>query len=244
MDLNQAPSTSGKNPNVGDLFDDFDFKPLTSGLGFQTANKAEEAIQKAHQQVAQRSVPVRSTPVSEHPFTAHQRAVATSTPAHDYVQSDLSLFYNKATESMAAPLELPEDRTPVTATNGLRAIAFMVDFLMVSGVTWITFAMTSYLTGVDFAASLFEGHAEMIMVVVAMFTGYFLLYFTILEKFQGSSLGKEALGLRVLTREGAGPSLLRALSRSIITLVGVLSFGLTAWVDLAGKMTNTRVVRA
>lgn len=246
MDLNQTPSTNGKNPNVGDLFEDFDFKPITSGLGFQTANKAEEAIQKAHQQVVQRAAPVRSTPVTEHPFTAHQRSMNASAPASDYVQNDLSLFYNtRAGESMMAPsLEIPEEKSLEVATLGMRAIAFLVDMLMVAGMTWITFALTSYLTGVDFAASLMEGHTEMMIVVGVMFAGYFLLYFTILEKFQGSSLGKEALGMKVLTEQNDGPSLLRALARAVITLVGVLSLGLTAWVDLAGKMTDTRVVRA
>lgn len=246
MDMHQDTSSGSKKPQekLEDVFDDFQFKPLTSGLGFQTANKAEEAIHIARQQVIQRATPVRSIPVSEHPFTAHQRTASASAPATDYVQSDLSLFYGKNTESMAGPVELPEMKRPEIATPGLRAIAFMVDMLLVAGITWVTFAFVSYLTEIDFAASLMEGHTDMMIVVGVMFSGYFILYFTILEKFQGSSLGKEALGLKVITEDGYGPSLLRALGRTIVTLVGTLSLGLTAWVDLAGKMTSTRVVRA
>ena len=244
MDLNQTPTPSKKPRSIDDVFDEFDFKPITGGLGFQTNNKAEEAIQKAHQQVVQRATPVRSSPVTEHPFTAHQRTLNPTAPTNEYVQNDLSLFYAKPNESMASMIELPEVRTPVLATLGVRAIAFLVDMLIVTGMTWITFALVSYLTDIDFAASLLEGHGDMMIVVGVMFTGYFTLYFTLLEKFQGSSLGKEALGLKVITMDGYGPSLLRALARTLVTLVGVLSLGLTAWVDLAGKMTGTRVVRA
>ena len=244
MDLNQTPTSSKKPRSVEDVFEDFDFKPITAGLGFQTGNKGEEAIQKANLQVAQRATPARSVPVTEHPFSAHHRSANAAAPANDYVQSDLSLFYAKPNETMASTMDFPETKSVEVATLGLRAIAFLVDMMIVGGMTWITFALVSYLTDIDFAASLMEGHSDMMIVVGVMFAGYFTLYFTILEKFQGSSLGKEALGLQVETLDGYGPSLLRALARTLITLVGVLSLGLTAWVDLAGKMTTTRVVRA
>lgn len=247
MDLNQTspPNSKGKPSVPDDLFEDFDFKPITSGLGFQNANKADEAIQVARQQMVQKSAAARIAPVSEHPFLAHQRTLGKNAPTNDYVQSDLSLFYgNSQAESMAELPELPVERRPELAQINQRLIAFAIDFMLVAGMTGLTFAMISYLTGVDFAASLFEGHGDMMVVVGVMFTGYFLLYFTLLEKFQGSTLGKEAIGLKVITMDGYGPSLLRAFARSVITLLGSVTLGLTAWVDLASKMTGTRVVKA
>lgn len=241
MDLNQNSSSEVKKINtLDDLFDDIDFKPLTDGLGFHGNQKAEEVIQNARQQVINKSSPVRQS-VSEHPFTAHQRNMASKTPAADYVQNDLALFYAK--EAPQAEEIYVEEKEVVTASNGARLIAFVVDLIIVAAMTWITFASISYLTGIDFAASLLEGHVDMMIVVGVMFLGYFILYFTILEKFQGGSIGKEALGLKVKTLSGKGPSLLCSFSRTIMTIIGFMSLGLTSLVDLPGKITKTRVIR-
>ena len=242
MDLNQSSSSDVKKINtIEDLFDDIDFKPLTDGLGFHGSQKADEAFKNARQQVINRATPARQMQPSEHPFTTHQKGMTAKAPASEYVQNDLALFYG--TEKVEQELEHVEEKRMETASHGIRLVAFVVDFLIVAAMTWITFASISYLTGIDFAASLIEGHVDMMIVVGVMYLGYFILYFTILEKFQGGSIGKETLGLKVKTQSGKAPSLLRCFSRTIITLLGFMSLGLTSLVDLPGKITKTRVIK-
>lgn len=247
MDLHTTSATPQRRPapSTEEMMDEFSFKPLTEGLGFHHGNKkAEEAVQIARQQVAERSIPVRQMGRNEHPFTSHQRGAGTTAPTTEYVQNDLALFYAPKAEIGTLP-EL-EERLPVAAREAdlsVRGIAYLLDLVFIAGMTWVTFALIGFLTEIDFAASLWEGHGEMWAVVGVLFSGYFMLYFTVLEKFQGGSIGKETLDLRVVTTEGNGPSLLRAAARTLITLVGTLSLGFTAWVDLAGKLTNTKVIR-
>lgn len=242
MNLEQNSNLDVKKINsLDELFDDIDFKPVTDGLGFHGNQKAEEAFKNARQQVISRATPVRTQHTLEHPFTTHQRAINAKAPASDYVQSDLALFYgNEVPEDKA---ELIIEKPITTASNGIRLVAFVVDFIIVAAMTWLTFACITFLTDVDFAASLLEGHLDMMIVIGVMYLGYFILYFTILEKFQGGSIGKETLGLKVKTLSGKGPSLLRCFSRTVITLIGLFSLGLTTLVDLPGRITGTRVIK-
>ena len=248
MDI-QPTSGSPVRPNPSpaeEMMDEFSFKPITEGLGFHHGSKkAEEAVLIARQQVADRAMPTRTANRNEHPFTTHQRTLSGPTAlSSDYVQNDLALFYAPKNDFIpVAELEAKEVRIVRAAEPSVRAIAYGLDLLLIAGMTWITFAMIGFLTEIDFAASLWEGHGEMWVVVGILFAGYFLLYFTVLEKFQGGSIGKEVLELKIITADGRGPSLLRSAARAVITLLGTLSLGLTAWFDLAGSMTSTRVVR-
>ena len=47
MDMQTNSPSPRKAPVADDLFDDFDFKPLSKGLGFHHANKSEEAVKEA-----------------------------------------------------------------------------------------------------------------------------------------------------------------------------------------------------
>jgi hypothetical protein len=95
MDMQTNSPSPRKAPVADDLFDDFDFKPLSKGLGFHQAIKAEEAIKEANRVMVERSAPVRaSVPArSQHPFEQHRLAQASVEAPRDFVQNDLALFY-------------------------------------------------------------------------------------------------------------------------------------------------------
>jgi uncharacterized RDD family membrane protein YckC len=237
MDMQTNPSKKPTLPE--DFFEDFDFRPVTEGLGFHHAKKNEEAIQMARALVAEKSSASRSAPRSEHPFTNLQTPLGP--PAQAYVQSDLSLFYNQTVAT--APQDTAEPTQVRLAPRAVRAVAFVMDLMVLLVMMWMTFGAVEVFTELPLLGSLVTGQTDMLLSATMLFSGYFVIYFTILEKFQGASLGKELLGLRIVDGHLNPISLVRAASRSVVTLVGFLSLGFTAWMDLTGKVTDTQVVR-
>ncbi len=242
MDMQTNSPSPRQAPVADELFDDFDFKPLSKGLGFHHANKSEEAVKEATRVMVERSAPARpSAPArSQHPFEQHRLAQATVEAPRDFVQNDLALFYAAKAEPQ---IQMEEAYVPVlAASKPLRLAAFSVDMLVVGGLTVGTLQSVSWLTGLDIWSEMWVLEPTMLTAMVLVFSGYFLLYFTLLEKFQGKSLGKDLMGLTLATDQR--PQMTLLFVRSLITLLGFLSLGLTNAVDLPGMITNTKVIRA
>ncbi len=242
MDMQTNSPSPRQAPVADELFDDFDFKPLSKGLGFHHANKSEEAVKEATRVMVERSAPARATAParSQHPFEQHRLAQANVDAPRDFVQNDLALFYAAKAEPQ---IHIEEAYVPVLpASKPLRLAAFSVDMIVVGGLTVGTLQSVSWLTGLDIWNEMWVLEPTMLTAVVLVFSGYFLLYFTLLEKFQGKSLGKDLMGLTLATEQR--PQMTLLFMRSLITLLGFLSLGLTNAVDVPGMITDTKVIRA
>jgi len=242
MDMQTNSPSPRQAPAADDLFDDFDFKPLSKGLGFHHANKSEEAVKEATRMMVERSAPARApAPArSQHPFEQHRLAQASVDAPRDFVQNDLALFYAAKAEPQ---IQLEDPYVPVlAASKPLRLAAFSVDMIVVGGLAVGTLQSVSWLTGLNVWSEMWMLEPTMLTAMVLVFSGYFLLYFTLLEKFQGKSLGKDLMGLTLATDQR--PQMTLLFMRSLITLLGFLSLGLTNAVDLPGMITNTKVIRA
>lgn len=242
MDMQTNSPSPRQAPVAEELFDDFDFKPLSKGLGFHHANKSEEAVKEATRVMVERSAPARpSAPArSQHPFEQHRLAQTTVEAPRDFVQNDLALFYAAKAEPQ---IQIEEAYVPVlAASKPLRLAAFSVDMIVVGGLTVGTLQSVSWLTGLNVWSEMWVMEPTMLTAMVMVFSGYFLLYFTLLEKFQGKSLGKDLMGLTLATEQR--PQMTLLFMRSLMTLLGFLSLGLTNAVDLPGMITNTKVIRA
>jgi uncharacterized RDD family membrane protein YckC len=238
--MDMQTNSSSKPTLPEDFFEDFDFRPVTEGLGFHHGKKTDEAMNMARTIAAEKASASRSIPRSEHPFSNLQ--TTTAPIARTYVQSDLSLFYKQ--DSTEIPQDVAAPGSAQQAPRAVRAIAFVMDLSILIVVTWATLGGVEFFTKLPLLDSLIVAQSEVMLSALVLFLGYFLIYFTILEKFQGASLGKEVLGLRVVDIHHRPISLVRAASRSVATIFGFLSLGFTAWMDLTSKATDTQVVRA
>lgn len=239
----QNSSPVGSSKAGPEIFDDIDFKLLSDGLGFHHGNKAEEVVKTATRTMVERSTTMAKVlPRPSHPFEQHRldaRAESLA-PATEYVQNDLALFYkNQAAPVAEAPVDLT--KSVVVASKPLRLAAFVVDFLIVASLCVITIQAVSMMTGLRFWEELFALDSLTASSLGVLFSSYFLLYFTILEKFQGRSIGKDLFGI-TLAAERSLP-MTTYFARALLTLVGFLSLGLTNYVDLPGTVTATRVVK-
>ncbi len=240
MDI--QPNLPSKNtpPQVEDFFDDLDFKPLSSGLGFHHGNKQQDAVKEATRVVKERASHLKQTSSQKisHPFEQHVLSQQKVEETRDYVQNDLALFY-ASSKPVEILIEEPV-KTVVLASKAIRLSAFVLDLVLVSGLVYLTLGLVSYITNLDFWNSVLSLDPLALLSVGLVFSSYFLMYFTLLEKFQGNSIGKDLMGIKLDISSNS--QMTNVFLRSFITLVGFLSLGLTSYVDLPGVITSTRVV--
>lgn len=103
-----------------------------------------------------------------------------------------------------------------------RIVAFVIDAVMVYlilGVLAFALALPFFLVGgVGAMAAMLAGVFSFIAGIVLV------LYFTLIEAYAGSSLGKRAMGLVVRSKTGKNPDLVEAFSRNISKVYWVLLF--------------------
>lgn len=80
--------------------------------------------------------------------------------------------------------------------------------------------------GVDWAIELLLGHDPLVLGGFALCGLVAMLYFVLFHAARGMTLGKQLLGLRVITQAGARPTLWRALGRAGAGLLSAIFFSL------------------
>ena len=229
MNLEQIKNQKN-NQVIEDL--EFDFKPITSGLGF-------------HHQKATEIKPV---------MTERTVTVSTLTQTHsplkkdmNVYQNDLSLFYgqnNQETREMAAPeIKVQEEKYYRLATKPQRVFAYLTDLLLVGSILGIVLTVMARTISMDLLEVWEMFPNEITPLVLTLFCGFYLIYFSIFEKANQSTLGKNLFGLRVVTKQNDTLSLSSLLVRSTVSLLNFISLGLFSYFDLQSKVTSSKVIR-
>ena len=237
--MNLEKQASKKSPVLSDqeldqfLNESFEFKPITSGLGFHNQAKTID-VTKSPDPVNRPVMPQTSRPTMS---KKHMEM--------DPYASDLSLFYGK-TETLI-PVQFPETVEEVTykkATSSERVLSYMIDLSFVLALNSFIMTFVAWNVGMDLMDMFALYPDEILPVVVTLFCGTYLIYFSVFEKTPSSTLGKSFLNLRVVTRDQKDASWLTLLVRSFMGLANFVSLGLFSYFDLANKVTQTKVVRA
>lgn len=223
-----------KKPVVQDdfLMDDFDFKPITSGLGFHQ-NKTTEV---------KPITPEKPLPT----FRTEQTQIQPLKPDMQVYQNDLSMFYGKAQSVPVATPELEEKIEKVfrVAPKPQRVLAYVLDLLLVSSVLMLVLTIMSRATDMDLIEVWTMYPNEITPLVVSLFCGFYLIYFSVFEKSTSSTLGKNLLGIRVVGENNRELGFSTLIARSFITLVNFLALGLFSYFDLQNKVTSSKVIKS
>lgn len=210
---------------------DFDFKPITSGLGFHH-NKTTEIKPAFHES----PMPVQNSAPITQGFRKEQAPV---------YQNDLSLFYNRETAVTAAPIEeVKVEKVFRKATKTQRSLAYVLDLLLVGSVLGLVLTVMARLIDMDLIEVWTAYPNEITPLVVILFTGFYLMYFSIFEKTSSSTFGKNMLSIRVVNHKNHSPSFSVLLLRSFVSLANFISLGLFSYFDLQNKICSTRVIKA
>lgn len=224
---NQNIRSGSKHPHLETDLEEFDFKPLTQGLGFHPSKVSE--IKPAFVQQPARKTVARVNEVG----------------APTVYQNDLSLFYGQQAQA-ARPTVKEEKPVKVlkASSRAERSFAYILDLsLVVSTVALMLTAMARMLQ-MDLMVAWASYPHEVTPLAVTLFCGFYLIYFSIFESAASSTLGKNLLGLRVVSSESDSASFSILLFRSVVSLLSFVSLGLFYWYDLQNKMTKTKVIRA
>ncbi len=221
-----------------DDFDDFDFKPVTKGLGFHH-NEKKDAKKYNRVSGLERTVERKR---SAAPSTPNDHSTAIS-------KNDLSSFYGDSTPKVEARIEVSalneKEQSKVSRTNSAsmisRLLAWSIDFVIVSLLLAVTLAGFFLLLGVELSQlSKMVGPFDYAIFGGIFFSVFYLSYFSVLDL--NGTIGKNIFGIVVKSEDGR-ITLGQSLVRSIITLFSVLFIFFPTLIDLQGKMTRTKVVR-
>jgi uncharacterized RDD family membrane protein YckC len=221
--------------------EDFDFKPITSGLGFHH-NKSNEVRPVFTEKTLPTPVP---TPMSA-PIAQPTRQQQPNKEMAVY-QNDLSMFYNNASAQPAPVMQSAREekieKVYDLATRPQRVIAYLLDLSLIAGVLGIVLTVMARTISMDLLEVWSAFPNEITPLVLVLFAGFYLIYFSIFEKSPGSTLGKNLMNIKVVNRQDEVQSFNVLFGRSVITLLNFLSLGLFSWFDLQNKVTNTKVIR-
>lgn len=208
--------------------DDFDFKPITSGLGFHQPKVTE--VKPAFIE----------TPVPK-PVVTRKAAQ----PSSNVYQNDLSLFYghqqpvSKKTERMEKIAPAPAK----VAGKVERTAAYILDLAVVGSLLALTLTAMARAMEMDLIEAWMAFPHDMTPLVLILFCGFYLIYFSVFEKTSSSTLGKNLFSLKVISSEEEQLSFSTLLLRSLISMLNFISLGLFSWYDLQNKITQSKVVR-
>lgn len=228
MELENIQNKKNTPPMTDDF--DFDFKPITSGLGFHHNKPQEVKPVFTDRPVIARAVPV-NPPVAKKEMNVYQ--------------NDLSLFYNQApTMTLETPVaEMKEEKVYRLATKPQRIFAYLSDLLFVASILALVLMVMARTISMDLVDVWSQFPHEITPLVVTLFCGFYLIYFSIFEKAGQSTLGKNLFNLKVVGEDNKALSLMGLLLRSTVSLLNFISLGLFSYFDLQNKMTNSKVIR-
>lgn len=227
-------SSSSKNKNLPQLpsddsfLDDFDFKPITSGLGFNHSQPEIKPVIYAEKTLK------APTPIQQAPFKKESNVY----------QNDLSLFYGQTQSSPQEPFkEIKAEVVYINAPKSQRIVAYVLDLSLILSVLSIVLTIMTKTIEMDLIEVWSTYPNEITPLVLVLFCGFYMMYFSIFEKACQSTLGKNLMGIRVVSFENKVQDLGLLVLRSFISLTSFVSLGLFFYFDLQNKVTRSKVIK-
>jgi uncharacterized RDD family membrane protein YckC len=259
MDKDTNSFTSKKTPPIKVELDEFQinedtFKPMTKGLGFHQDTK-RPSFKPAPKEV--KAFGSTKTPVNPSlnsiPTSMTQ---VKSTAQANHLPTGLEAFYGAKPVTPEAPNNLFErsikeetkkekvvvSSTMETAPQTAQFLAWVIDVLVIASFVVLTGALLIFASGIEFNMySRLISNKDLMIFTAAIFSIYYVLYFTILDL--SSSPGKTIFGLRLVKVDGNEVTVKHTFGRAIISLVSGVALFLPMLLDFQGRLSDTKVVK-
>ncbi|MGE3608937.1 MAG: RDD family protein [Bacteriovoracaceae bacterium] len=234
MNLESTPSKKAVKPSFNDdlSMDDFEFRPITSGLGFHQPKLEETKISMMEKVIP---APIQAPPISTNALNKDMNVY----------QNDLSIFYSQQSPAPVS-LQVEEVKEEIylrLASKTQRVFAYCLDILLVTSLVSLVLFVMAATIEMDIISIWQNYPNEITPLVVTLFCGFYLIYFSIFDKTASSTLGKNLLKIRVVGQSNEMLSFTTLFLRSFISLLNFVSLGLFSYFDLQNKVTSSKVVR-
>ncbi len=128
------------------------------------------------------------------------------------------------------------------ASVWLRIVALLIDGVIL----WVAFAIISFIFGLGIAGAANTDNGSGIAVTLGIFLWLIIIvlsfgYFAYLEATQGGTLGKKALGLRIIKLDGNPIGWNEAIIRTLLRIVDHLFAGLVGFICILATDKKQRV---
>ena len=230
--------------NIDDLLEDFDFKPITEGLGFHHSLKQKKEVETSLK-TKQASL---ESDMLKRVNSLQKEAKSIEKPVH---MGELSAFYEADTQTPVQKIEseislqVEEEsayaQPSIMAPMHFRFVAWLLDVSIL--LTTMVFTIGSILIFADLPMDTFNIMMisdELSVSFIAIAIMFYMFYFTLLDATRFSTLGKKIVGLTLESNRGR-VNLVQSFTRSLLTLVGIPLLGLPSILRLDNLATGTYV---
>lgn len=238
MDMNDT--------ELDNLFeDDFQFKPITKGLGFHHGEKpGEENLDtlKARSLDLEKSLNERASELSR------TRKVSNPVRTNSLETKDLgelAPFYSSVEEKKTElELKVSETDTFEMAPLTVRLLSFSLDLGIIFSAFGLIILSTLLASGISLGV-VRESLNTLFFATTVLPLGvmFYMFYFSFFDKTVFSTPGKKVLGIAVQSTSGNRVKMSQSFMRAVLTLISVATLGMTSVLDLHSKLTDTRVVK-
>lgn len=255
--MNKEPHSSPKTkaPPIDINLDEFQisedsFKPMTKGLGFHHDTK-RPSFKPSPKEVKPFGAPKTSvsSTLGSLPKVAGTKAAAT--PAATHIPSGLEAFYGAKPATpdvqmnfepkVEAKVEKTLSHKPAAQTA--QFLAWAIDVLVIMSFVVLTGALLVLASGIELRMySKLISNNDLALFATAMFSIYYLLYFTILDL--SASPGKTVLGVKLVKTDGKEVSVKHTFGRALISLLSGVALFLPMLLDFQGRLSDTKVVKS
>lgn len=231
------------------------FKPMTKGLGFHqdTKRPSFKPSPKEVKSFGSSSSPLGKSLNSMPASTLGQANNNAKPVLGNQLPSGLEAFYGKAQEP-AATTNLFEQKTvtvekKVSSSANIKAapqtaqfFAWLIDILVIASFVVLTGALLVLASGIDYRMySRLISTQDLAAFTAAIFSIYYLLYFTILDL--SASPGKTILAIRLVKTNDGAVSVKHTFTRSLISLLSGVALFLPMLLDFQGRLSDTKLVK-
>lgn len=231
------------------------FKPMTKGLGFHQDQK--RASFKPLSKEAKLFGTARSEPKAATVLSSLSGSLGAKASTQ-HMPSGLEAFYgakgnpgnqNQITHPniLEKKLSISEEKIETktiykTVSMGAQFFAWCIDLLVVSSFVAVTGALLVFASGIQFQMFVrLISTQDLIMFATAIFSIYYLLYFTILDL--SASPGKTILGIRLLRIDNKNVTVKNTFTRALVSLLSSVALFLPMLLDFQGRLSETKLVK-
>ncbi len=236
-------------------FDDFNlsedsFKPMTKGLGFHQEQK-RSAFKSAPKEVK----PFGAAPRAQNKASAILNTLTTKVNVTQHIPTGLEAFYgatgtsqlNIENTSSELKIQIGEEKleslkSAKIAGMGIQFFAFMIDAFVILSFVAVTGALLVLASGIELKVLMrLISLQDIAAFAAAIFSIYYLLYFTILDL--SASPGKTIFGLRLLKLDNKNVSVKNTFTRALVSLLSSVALFMPLILDFQGRLSDTKVVK-
>ncbi len=226
--------------------DELEFKAITEGLGFhhnKTQKKIIPSVSKTEVEISDFKSIKQTNSVD-----SNQANQNPNVPNSLQWENDLKMFYNPSLNKDEVPNQNTGNddvvQKPSTSFKGVKVFAsVLIDLFAVMVMVMLTFTAFAYLSPMNISASAnFFLQTDIVLLSIALFIVYFLLYGTLSDANSRRSLGKRLFNLRLKTNDFKFTTPWHTLVRTVLLLINILTLGIfSKWLS-PSRLSLTTVV--